>query len=118
LKHKPLLCAESNILFIFLPTTVTPNKYTALERLQLFKPVASLGVLRAALIEEAELSGEPLPNPTDEQLMAFIDLAGFKKCDEEDCDLWYNDMKGWSVRHEGKTICRMCATLHGVEIDF
>ncbi len=96
-----------------------PNKYTALERLQLFKPVATWGVLKAALIEECELSGEPLSEePSDEQIREFADLIGFKKCEHEDCDLWYNAGKGWFVRHEETIICRMCAVAEGLDIDF
>ncbi len=96
-----------------------PNKYTALERLQLFKSVAAWGVLKSALIEECELLGEPLSEaPTDEQIREFADLIGFKKCDNEGCDLWYNAAKGWFVHHQGKNICRMCASIEGLEIDF
>lgn len=96
-----------------------PNKYTALERLQLFKTVASWGVLKAALIEECELSGEPLADaPTDEQILEFADLIGFRKCENADCDLWYNALKGWFARHEGKCLCRMCAVAEGLDVDF
>ncbi|MFQ3596709.1 MAG: hypothetical protein SNJ55_11010 [Chloroherpetonaceae bacterium] len=96
-----------------------PNKYTALERLQLFKPVATWGVLKAALIEECELSGEPLSEePTDEQIREFAELIGFKKCENEGCDLWYNAAKGWFAHHEEKNICRMCAVSEGIEVDF
>ncbi len=96
-----------------------PNKYTALERLQLFKPVATWGVLKAALIEECELSGEPMSEePTDEQIREFADLVGFKKCENDACDLWYNDSKGWFAFHDGKNICRMCAVQEGLDINF
>ncbi len=96
-----------------------PNKYTALERLQLFKPVATWGVLKAALIEECILSGEPLPEaPTDEQILEFADLVGFKACENENCDLWYNAAKGWFVHYAGKNICRMCAIEAGLDVDF
>lgn len=96
-----------------------PNKYTALERLQLFKPVATWGVLKVALIEECELSGEPLSEePTYTQIIEFADLVGFKKCQNGECDLWYNAAKGWFARHEEKNICRMCAIAEGVEVDF
>ncbi len=96
-----------------------PNKYTALERLQLFKPVATWGVLKAALIEECELSGEPLgEEPTDAQIREFADLIGFKKCENDGCDLWYNADKGWFAHHDGKNICRMCAVAEGIEVDF
>jgi hypothetical protein len=96
-----------------------PNKYTALERLQLFKSVATWGVLKSALLEECELSGEPLgEEPTDEQILEFADLVGFKKCENDECDLWYNNAKGWFAHHESKHICRMCAVAEGLEIDF
>jgi|GEM_PF-931051 hypothetical protein len=96
-----------------------PNKYTALERLQLFKPVASWGVIKAALIEECELSGEPLlEEPTNEQIFEFADLVGFKKCENEACDLWYNARKGWFAFHNAKNICRMCAVQEGLDINF
>jgi|YNPMSStandDraft_2_1061718.scaffolds.fasta_scaffold00594_10 hypothetical protein len=96
-----------------------PNKYTALERLQLFKPVATWGVLKAALIEECELSGEPLlEEPTHEQIYEFAELIGFKTCENETCDLWYNAAKGWFAHHNHKNICRMCAITEGLDVDF
>lgn len=96
-----------------------PNKYTALERLQLFKPVATFGVIKAALIEECDLSGESLEGePSDAQILEFAHLIGFEKCESEDCDLWYNAAKERFVRHNDKTICRMCAVVHNIEVDF
>lgn len=96
-----------------------PNKYTALERLQLFKSVASWGVLKAALIEECDLSGEPLgEEPTNEQIREFADLIGFQKCENAECDLWYNAAKGWFAHREGQNICRMCAVAEGIDVEF
>lgn len=94
------------------------NKYTALERLQFFKPVAAYGILKAALIEECELAGEPCPEPTIEMVVEFTELIGFKPCEEEGCDLWFNDQNEWFVQAEGKKICRMCALMKGIKPDF
>jgi hypothetical protein len=95
-----------------------PNKYTALERLQIFKPVASFGVLKAALIEEIQL-GNRLPiEITEENIIAFAIEVGFEKCEAEDCDLWFNARKEWFMMDEGQRICRMCAVLRGLEPEF
>jgi hypothetical protein len=94
------------------------NKYTALERLQYFKSVASIGALRAALIEESELAGEPCPNPTDEMVTEFATMIGFARCDSDGCDLWYNKNKAWFMQEGSKNICRMCAQLKGLDPDF
>ncbi len=95
-----------------------PNKYTALERLQIFKPVASFGVLRAALIEESGFAGEPNPTPSDGEVIEFAVLIGFEKCESLDCDLWYNARKGWFMQDNGENICRMCAVERNLEIEF
>ncbi|NTU50800.1 MAG: hypothetical protein HGA87_08030 [Desulfobulbaceae bacterium] len=95
-----------------------PNKYTALERLQHFKSVASFGVLRAALIEESGFAGEPCPNPTDEMVFEFAEMVGFAQCDSDGCGLWYNKRKAWFVEDESKNICRMCAQMKGLDPDF
>ncbi|MDW8019817.1 MAG: hypothetical protein RMI34_07060, partial [Chloroherpetonaceae bacterium] len=58
-----------------------PNKYTALERLQIFKPVASFGVLRAALIEEIQLGNRLPVEITEENIIAFATEIGFEKCE-------------------------------------
>jgi hypothetical protein len=90
-----------------------------LERLQLFKPVATVGVLKAALIEECEHAQEPLYGEPDAgQILEFAELIGFEKCESEDCDLWYNAAKEWFVRDGDKKICRMCAVARNLEVDF
>ncbi len=95
-----------------------PNKYTALERLQIFKPVASFGVLKAALLEEIELGNRLPVQITEENIILFALEVGFEKCEAEDCDLWYNARKGWFMEDEGQKICRMCAVLRGLEPEF
>ena len=94
------------------------NKYTALERLRFFKPVAAYGVLRNALIEESALAEEPCPNPSVEAVAEFAELIGFKPCEEPDCELWFNEEKEWFAQYEDKKICRMCAMMKGLELDF
>ncbi|ACF14248.1 hypothetical protein Ctha_1791 [Chloroherpeton thalassium ATCC 35110] len=94
------------------------NKYTALERLRFFKPVAAYGVLRDALAEESSLAEEPCPNPTAEMVAEFAELVGFKPCEEPNCELWFNEEKEWFAVHEGKKICRMCAMMKNIEVDF
>ncbi|MCS7211075.1 MAG: hypothetical protein NZ844_05510 [Chloroherpetonaceae bacterium] len=95
-----------------------PNKYTALERLQIFKPVASFGVLRAALIEEIQLGNRLPVEITEENIIAFATEIGFEKCEASDCDLWYNARKAWFMVDAGEKICRMCAVLRGLEPEF
>ncbi|MDX2129277.1 MAG: hypothetical protein SFU91_09605 [Chloroherpetonaceae bacterium] len=96
-----------------------PNKYTALERLQLFKTVASIGVIKAALIEEQSLKGNPISGDvTLEMIHQFAEDIGFQKCEEDDCDLWFNAKKQWFMKHESKKICRMCAVMHGLDPEF
>jgi hypothetical protein len=94
------------------------NKYTALERLQLFKSVASFGVLRSALIEESEFSGEACPDPDDGMVEEFASAVGFAKCESHDCDLWFNEERECFVEQDGKKICRMCCKTNGITVDF
>ena len=94
------------------------NKYTALERLQLFKSVASYGVIKAALVEESNLSGESCNDPDDDMICEFANLIGYAKCENKDCDLWFNEQKACFYVHKGSKICRMCCKTMGITVDF
>ncbi|MBC8044646.1 MAG: hypothetical protein IAF08_14515 [Rhizobacter sp.] len=93
-----------------------PNPYTALQRLTMFKPVASIGVLKAAYLESH--SSDSTASPSFESLTAFAHQHGFEKCDDETCDLWFNARKGWFVEKDGKKLCRMSALQSGLDPEF
>lgn len=91
----------------------------------MFKPVASMGVLRTALIEEMGLKGVPVEQATDDEVIAFARIHGFEKCENPECDLWYNARKAWFVTvgepdESGATLslCRHCAVQIGLEPEF
>jgi len=94
------------------------NKYTALERLQLFKSVASFGVIKAALIEESKISGEMCENPDDQMIEEFAALIGFGKCENHGCDLWFNKERECFLELDGRKTCRMCCIEKGLTVEF